>query len=432
MRSKSPLSARVSSRSRFCVACALALTFPTIASAQTAPPADSFTLKASGYSNGTGSGVGSQADAAAGVLGEAELELTPQYRASSGTVFALRGVTNVQGVASRPKRAYRLSVPEISAFAIGTFGRIEIGERAGFPQSLVGFTPSEIAFTTPGFGPEAGARLDPNGGLPTSFLPRGLASRIGALTYLGYAARFYNDASPKIIYLTPRSRSGFYGAISFTPTTVRPQGFTLSGNGRGLNGDVDSSLNSGRVHDVVQAALVWNHRTESVDLSIGATYFHANAVPTSTPFASLRRSDSISGGVSATFRDTWSLGLSATYDGLSKAVDVPGRATPATKPFGVVASTDYVAGPWTVGGYYQHASADSQTIVPVRDTVNIGELGVSYLLDRNHDLLGHAFHTDVKLFASLYAYRFESGVAGDDRLRQSGQVFLVGARFSFF
>jgi hypothetical protein len=410
----------------------LALAFPSIASAQSASSVESFTLKASGYSNATGSSVGSQADAAAGVLGEAELELTPQYRAPSGTVFALRGVTNVQGVASRPNSAYRLSVPEISAFAIGPFGRIEIGERAGFPQSLVGFTPSEIAFTTPGFGPESGARLDPNGGLPTSFLPRGLASRIGALTYLGYAARFYNDASPKIIYLTPRSRSGFYGALSFTPSTVRPQGFTLSGQRRGLNGDVDGSLNSGRFHDVVQAALIWNHRTESLDLSIGATYSHANAVPTSASITLLRRSDSISGGVSATFRDTWSLGLSATYDGLSNALDVAGRATPETEPFGVVASTDYVAGPWTVGGYYQHASANSQTIVPVRDTVNLGELGVSYLVDRNHDLLGQAFHTDVKLFASLYVYRFESGVTAADRLRQSGQVFLAGARFSFF
>lgn len=412
-------------------ASAFALAFPGASTAQTATPGQ-FTLKASGYANATGSEAISQDDTAGGVLSEAELELTPQYRSTSGTVFALRGAANVQAVASQPNGSYRLSVREASAFAIGSFGRIEIGERAGFPQSLVGFTPSEIAFTTPGFGPESGTRLDPNGGLPTSVLPRGLASRIDALTYLGYAARFYGDASPKIIYLTPRTRSGLYGAISFTPSTVRPQGFTISDRERGRKGDVDGSLGSGRFHNVVQAALVWNHRTEAIDLSAGVTYSHADVVPTSAPNPSPRHSDSISGGLSLTVRDTWSVGLSASYDGSTRIVDpLAGGSTP-TKPFGIVASADYVAGPLTVGGYYQRASADSQTIVPVRDTVNIGEFGASYLLDQNHDLLGQAFHTDVKLYASVYLYQFESDDTDGARLRQSGQVFLAGARFSFF
>jgi hypothetical protein len=66
---------------------------------------------------------------------------------------------------------------------IGDFGRIEIGDRAGFPQSLIGFTPSEIAFTSAEFGPDSGVRLDPNGRLPTTFLPHALADRINGLTY---------------------------------------------------------------------------------------------------------------------------------------------------------------------------------------------------------------------------------------------------------
>jgi hypothetical protein len=78
-------------------------------------------------------------------------------------------------------------IPEISAFVIGEYGRFEVGERAAFPQSLVGFTPSEIAFTAAEFGPESGARLDPDGRLPPTFLQNGLASRINALTYLGYS-----------------------------------------------------------------------------------------------------------------------------------------------------------------------------------------------------------------------------------------------------
>jgi len=188
--------------------------------------------------------------------------------------------------------------------------------------------------------------------LPTSFLPRGLASRINSLTYLGYAARFYNDSSPKIIYLTPRTRSGFYGAISYTPSTVRPAGFTLADGSRVRSGDIEGAIAPPRFHDVVQAALVWNHRTEAVDLSIGATYSHANVGASITPNNLQRSSDSISGGLSATIRDTWSLGISATYDGLSRSPDPVSGTRQATRPFGVVASADYVGGPWTVGGYY--------------------------------------------------------------------------------
>ena len=408
------------------------LLVPASANAQAAAAPGQFALKVSGYGNASGAATGSQPDAGGGGLGEAEVELTPQYRTASGTVLAIRGVANVQGVTSDPNSAYRASIPEVSLFAIGDFGRIEIGERAGFPQSLVGFTPSEIAFTTPGFGPESGARLDPNGGLPTSFLPRGLASRINSLTYLGYAARFYNDASPKIIYLTPRTRSGFYGAISYTPSTVRPTGFTLADGNSVRSGDLEGAISPPRSHDVVQAALVWNHRTEALDLSIGGTYSHANIDASIIPNSQRRSSDSISGGLSATIRDTWSLGISATYDGLSRSPDPISGVRPATRPFGVVASADYVGGPWTVGGYYQHATADSQTLVPAKDSVDIGEFGVSYLLDRNHDLLGQGFHTDVKLFASVYLYRFASDATDTDRIRQSGQVFLTGARFSFY
>jgi hypothetical protein len=115
---------------------------------------------------------------------------------------------------------------------IGDFGRIEVGDRAGFPQSLVGFTPSEIAFTGAEFGPDSGVRLDPNGRLPTTFLPHALADRISDLTYLGYAERFYDDRSFKLIYLTPRSVGVFYGAVSYTPSTDISSGFDLTGTTR--------------------------------------------------------------------------------------------------------------------------------------------------------------------------------------------------------
>jgi hypothetical protein len=145
---------------------ASALCASTPCAAQSAAAPGQFALKVSGYGNASSAATASQPDASGGGLGETEVELTPQYRTASGTVIALRGVANVQGVASAPNRGYRASVPEVSLFAIGTFGRIEIGERAGFPQSLVGFTPSEIAFTTPGFGPDRGP-----GSIPTAACP---------------------------------------------------------------------------------------------------------------------------------------------------------------------------------------------------------------------------------------------------------------------
>ena len=87
-------------------------------------------------------------------------------------------------------------------------------------------------------------------------------------------------------------------------------------------------------------------------------------------------------------------------------------------------------GRWVVGGYYQHATADVRTTVPQRDTVDIGELGLSYLLDANHDLLGQRYHTEAKLFASLYLYSLRSD--GTSPARARGQVLVAGARFSFY
>ena len=201
-----------------------------------------FQFKLSGYQNlVTGGDVASPGSGGIG-LSESELEVTPQYHTASGTIFAARSAFNLQAFTSRSNSAWQLGVPETSVFGIGSFGRIEIGERSGFPQSLVGFTPSQIAFTAAEFGPDSGLRLDPDGRLPTTFLPSGLAARINDLTYLGYAARFYDDESAKIIYVTPRSRSGLYGAISFAPHSTYPGGFRITGSDQPLGGDGANAL----------------------------------------------------------------------------------------------------------------------------------------------------------------------------------------------
>ena len=125
------------------------LTLPARTFAQTSVQPGQFGVKLSGFENLVG-GSASTGTAGTGGSSESEIDVTPQYKTSSGTVFAARGVLNLlaDSNVSGSSSAWSLSVPELSFFVIGDFGRIEIGDRAGFPQSLIGFTPSEIAFTS--------------------------------------------------------------------------------------------------------------------------------------------------------------------------------------------------------------------------------------------------------------------------------------------
>ncbi|HEX4202499.1 MAG TPA: hypothetical protein VHY59_13340, partial [Chthoniobacterales bacterium] len=383
------------------------LTLPARTFAQTSVQPGQFGVKLSGFENLVG-GSASTGTAGTGGSSESEIDVTPQYKTSSGTVFAARGVLNLlaDSNVSGSSSAWSLSVPELSFFVIGAFGRIEIGDRAGFPQSLIGFTPSEIAFTSAEFGPDSGVRLDPNGRLPTTFLPHALADRINNLTYLGYAERFYDDRSLKLIYLTPRSVSGFYGAVSYTPSTDISSGFDLAGATHTPTSGLEDTVSPGVFRNIVQAAVVWNHRTDVVDLSAGLTYSYARGSAGSLHTPTDPESHSLSGGIAVTVYDAWTFGLSGTYDGFSTQHTHSSANPSPTSPYGVVASVNYVNGAWTFGGYYQHATADSLTPQSSRDTVDIAELGLSYLVDKNHNLLGMAYYTDVKLFASVYYYRF--------------------------
>ncbi len=240
---------------------------------QPAYSADTFELKTSGYLNLTPGGVlhgaGSQTGSSVGVVPEGEIELTPQYHLAGGTILAARVAINANADVGQSFRIGDFLIPEVSAFLIGKFGRFEVGERAAFPQSLVGFTPSEIAFTAAEFGPESGARLDPDGRLPPAFLQSGLASRIDALTYLGYSERFYDVKSPKLIYISPRVH-GFYAAVSYCPRTIRPEGFQITHTATPTGTAGDAFANAASVsafNNLVQTALVYNRRTEDVDLT---------------------------------------------------------------------------------------------------------------------------------------------------------------------
>ena len=178
--------------------------------------------------------------------------------------------------------------------------------------------------------------------------------------------------------------------------------------------------------------MVWNHRTDVVDLSAGLTYSYARGTSGSLDTPTVPESHSLTGGISVTLYDAWTFGLSGTYDGFSTEHTHSNANPSPVSPYGVVASVNYVKGAWTFGGYYQHATADSLTSQSSRDTVDIAELGLSYLVDKNHNLLGMAYYTDVKVFASVYYYRFRGAQFSNVQTDQNGAVFVIGGRFSFF
>jgi hypothetical protein len=57
---------------------------------------------------------------------------------------------------------------------------------------------------------------------------------------------------------------------------------------------------------------------------------------------------------------------------------------------------------------------------------------LSYLLDQNHDLLGKGFYTDLKAYAGVYYYDFETDSNRSRSKYANGAVFVGGIRFSFF
>jgi hypothetical protein len=404
---------------------------------RSANAANDFELKISGYFNltpgGALHGASGQTGSSVGVVPEGEIELTPQYHLEDGTILAARVAINANANLGQSFQSGDLLIPEVSAFVIGTYGRFEAGERAAFPQSLVGFTPSEIAFTAAEFSPESGARLDPDGRLPPTFLQSGLTSRIDALSYLGYSERFYDVRSPKLIYISPRIR-GLYAALSYCPRTIRPEGFQITHTATPSDAAGDPFANAANPSDfnsLVQTALVYDRRTEDVDLTVGTTFSHASRGGDLPAYLGHKDANSINAGITTTFEDTWVLGASANYDGFSGTR--PGMP-PALRrdPFGIVGSINYVDGPWVLGGYYQYATAPSTTVTPARDQIQIVEVGLSYLLDQNHDLLGEGFYTDLKAYASAYYYDFETNSTGSGSRYANGAVLLGGLRFSFF
>jgi len=131
------------------------------------------------------------------------------------------------------------------------------------------------------------------------------ATRVGRsyqrLDLSGYAERFYDDRSFKLIYLTPRSVSGFYGAVSYTPSTDISSGFDLAGATRTPASRFRRQRQSRRFSATSSRPPWFGTPTDTVDLSTGLTYSYAKGTAGRHQTPNGSRSNSLSGAISATF-----------------------------------------------------------------------------------------------------------------------------------
>jgi hypothetical protein len=278
---------------------------------------------------------------------------------------------------------------EVSVLLFGGNGRLEIGERPGLPDVLTGYAPNNFQFTSAEFGPASGPSLDPAGRLQTLLLPAALARQLDPLVSLGVTAAMFDDRSTKILYVSPK-KGGWLAGVSYAD-------------------DADDEA----VAELLQAGLTHENYWQQNVLRWGATYAHARAAD------ALRQSrdvSSIGAGISLTLDDALMFGVAASYDGRSR---LPSSAVgPFASPaWGATISVNYNTGPWTVGAYYQHTTAEGDSTLARNDQLSAFEAGASY-----------RFTTKMRLYGAWYRYDFEDDDVSAEGLSGAGNVIILGLR----
>lgn len=355
----------------------LATAAPVSATAQVVFAQPGFVTTVEAYANVTAGDVrhagGGEDPATDDLRLDAALRLLTQTRNADGSDWGARLV-----VERSPE--HELELAEASLLFFGQRGRLEIGDRQGLPDVLTGYAPNNFTFTSAEFGPASGPSLDPGAGLPLSFIGRDLAGQIAALAGLGATAALSDDRSTKLLYVSPKSR-GYLVGLSVAP-------------------DADDE----RFETLVQAGVTREWYWSQHVLRLGGSCSRAEG----------RRGqddlDSLHAGVTATLSDALSLGIAATWNGAS---GLPDRAAHDSTAAGMTVSVNYNTGPWTLGGYAQHARAEGDTDARGTDVLDVIEVGASW-----------RYNTRLRIFASVYAWRFsDEGAPRDD-----GQVWLLGLR----
>ncbi|MBA2491471.1 MAG: hypothetical protein H0V34_07100 [Gammaproteobacteria bacterium] len=287
---------------------------------------------------------------------------------------------------------------ERSLILLGSWGRLEFGERRGLPDVLTGYAPNNYQFVSAEYGPASGPSLDPDGGLQTALIDSALAAQIAPLSGLGITADFFFDESLKVIYVGPKTK-GFLPGISYAP-------------------HIDGG--DGRFDDLIQTGLTWEHYSEQNILRVGGTYTYADGQQTNSGATRTDDLHSFSLGASATLDYDLTLGASFTYNGdtgLTRSVGLPISESAA---YGYAASVNYNKGPWTVGGFIQTARAEGATNQAGDDQLHALQGGVSYRTS-----------TNVRYFAAVYLYEFDDEAGNTALANQDGVAALVRTRLNF-
>jgi len=284
----------------------------------------------------------------------------------------------------------RLEIGEASLLVLGKAGRLELGDRQGLPDVLVGYAANNFTFTGAEFGPASGPSLDPGGGLQLAFLAPELAGQLLPLTSLGFTATQAADESTKILYVSPKRR-GFLAGISYAPDATDP-----------------------RVRDLVQAGLTHDTYWDDNTLHVGGSYTYGNGRQ-EPGAASVRPLHSINAGATLVLDYDLQIGLSVTWDGSTGRVRNAEAPSPAAA-FGAVGSVNYNRGPWTVGGYLQWARAEGDD-APGNDELRAGEIGFSYRTS-----------TRLRLYGAWYYVDFSDEGGSGALAGPSGGIFLAGLR----
>jgi len=282
-----------------------------------------------------------------------------------------------------------LEFAEASVLVFGGHGRLEIGDRQGLPDVLLGYAPNNFTFTGAEFGPASGPSLDPGGGLQAAFLGSAVSAQLRELAGLGFAATLSDDRSTKALYVAPKAR-GWLAGVSYSP-------------------EADDS----RFGELAQAGLTHDTYWGENVLHVGGSYSFARANVRAT---GLRDLHSVNVGATYVWDYDWMLGASITYDGSSATLAPGANESSISDAWGTVISLNYNAGPWTAGAYLQRATREGDSEFRGNDTLTAAEAGLSYRLS-----------TRIRLYGAWYYFRLED--EGDSGLRsEHGNLVLLGVR----
>lgn len=87
--------------------------------------------------------------------------------------------------------------------------------------------------------------------------------------------------------------------------------------------------------------------------------------------------------------------------------------------YGYALSANYNNGPWTVGGFYQAARSEGDTVNRGNDALQAYQFGGSY-----------RFSTQIRVYGALYFYDFEDEGGQAPTGAHDGYVFLLGMRLA--